>query len=88
MRLHHDGGRRILPGTDDEARGEGLASDDEIIHDVQGLPATPERLPAPDEVHDFDRIALSDLGVFERRAFEHDEIVFDGHASRVNVEMC
>src|SRR5262245_18655366 len=41
---------------------------------------------AAHEVDDFDLIARVDGGPIERRALEHDEVVFDGHASLVYVE--
>src|SRR4051812_11122966 len=57
-----------------------MSRDAKVLPAMTKLSITPglPRLPATDEVHDFDLIALADLGAFESRPFEHDKIVFDG----------
>ena len=44
-------------------------------------------LPAADEVHDLDGIAVGDDDVGERVALENGEVVLDGDAPRVDVEL-
>src|SRR5262245_6144630 len=44
-------------------------------------------LTASDEVDDLNLIALADLREIEDRALEHHEIVFDRHATGVDIEL-
>ena len=81
VRLHHHGRRRVLAGADDQARGKGL------VRDSESCPKSMSRSPAADEVHDFDLIALVDDRLVERGALEHDEVVLDGDAPRVDRQL-
>ncbi len=42
---------------------------------------------AAHEVHDLDLIAFADLGAVECRALEDDEVVFNGDAACVDVQL-
>ena len=44
-------------------------------------------LSASDEIHDFHLIALTDDRFIERGAFEHGDVVLDGDAARVDLEV-
>src|SRR2546423_10336298 len=53
---------------------------------VKGVSVISERLSATHEVDDFDAIAVSDQRRRERAAPHNHEVVFDGHAPRIDVE--
>jgi hypothetical protein len=43
--------------------------------------------PAPDEIHDFHLIALTDDCLVESGALQDDDVVFDRDAARIDVEL-
>ena len=85
MRLGHDRVGGVLAGADDQPRRERASGDDEgSINHVDGHAR--QSLPAADEVHDLDRVAVADDDVGEGVALENGEVVLDGDAARVDVE--